>query len=335
MRSNRIARAAVAIVTGCVAFTVAIAAQSTSRAVIIDTDAGPDDLMAVAYLLGRPEVRIEAITIAFGLAHREPGASHMLRLLALAGRSDVPVYLGRELPRGTSNPFPSEWRTRSDSVTGLSLPSSSRSPARQSAADFLGERLRDRSRPVDVLAIGALTNLAEALERQPHLAAIRSLVIMGGAVEVPGNLAGGGNPANTTAEWNLYADPLAAQRVLAAGLPILLVPLDATNEVPVDGAFVREVQRATTPRGRIVAEILAGAAERINAGRYYAWDPLAAAALVDRSVIRSERLPIAVRTTSPEDGRTVRDTNGAGIDVALGADAKRFRELFLTALSPH
>jgi len=332
MPHQRLFRAAAVTLTVWVWCSAIVAAQSP-RAVIVDTDAGPDDLMAVAYLLGRPDVRIEAITISFGLAHQRAGAEHMLRLLALAGRRDVPVYLGRETPRGAHNAFPEAWRTRSDSVTGVSLPASSRLPEARSAVEFLVERLRDRSRPLDVLAIGALTNLAEAFDGQPQLAAIRSIVIMGGAVDVGGNVSGGGNSRNTTAEWNIYADPAAAERVLAAAVPVLLVPLDATNTVPIDAAVMRDLQqRTTSPLGRMVSKILVAASERVHAGVYYAWDPLAAVALVDRTVIRSERLPIRVRLLPPEDGRTARDPKGTSIDVALGADPRRFLDVFAAAL---
>lgn len=331
MKTRRLmGMAAMAVLSGYVWLTVVVAAQPPPRAVIIDTDAGHDDLMAIAYLLARPDVRLEAITIAYGLAHQEPGARNVLRLLDLAGRADVPVYLGRETPRGAHTPFPADWRSRSDEMASVSLPAPSGSPERQSAVDFLAERLRDPSRPVDVLAIGALTNLAEVIAREPKLAALRSLVIMGGAVDVPGNI---GRQGNTLSEWNVSADPGAARDVLAAGLPVLLVPLDATNRVRVDAAFQRDVQRVATPLGRVVSELLASASDRVNAGLYYAWDPLAAVALLDRSVIRSQRVSISVRLLQPEDGRTARDQKGTRIEVALGADAKRFTDLFVTTIA--
>lgn len=310
----------------------AVHAQPPARALIVDTDAGDDDLMALAFLLARPDVRIEAITISFGLAHQKPGAQNVLRLLDFAGRADVPVHLGRDTPGGAHTSFPEAWRTRSDLMAGLTLPPSKRSPDKQPAVDYLAARLRDRSRPVDLLVLGAQTNIAEVLERQSALAAVRSVVIMGGAVDVPGNV--NGTNGNTTAEWNLFADPGAARRVLSSGLSMLMVPLDATNAVHIDAAFVREVQqRAATPLGRVVAGLLAAVSSRVDAGTYYAWDPLAAAALVDPSIVRSERLSVGVRVTPPEDGRTVRDQQGPRIGVALGADQKGFLDLFLTTLA--
>ena len=327
-----IVRAVILVVCAVSISSKGVQAQPHPHPVIVDTDAGSDDLMAIAYLLTQPSVHIEAVTIAFGLADQRPGAANVQRLLDLAG-SDVPVYLGRERPRGAHTPFPREWRTASNAMKGLPLPAPQRAPAAQSAAEFLAIRLRDASRPVDVLALGACTNLAEALEGKGKLVAVRRLVLMGGAVDVPGNVETDSGRQSTT-EWNLHADPEAARRVVAAGLPLLLVPLDATNQVPIDPAFARITdQRAVTPLGRVVSALLSSKSDSVNSGTYYAWDPLAAVALIDPAVLRIERIPINVRVGAPDDGRTVRSGDGTLTDVALGADARRFREVFVGAFS--
>ena len=99
---------------------------------------------------------------------------------------------------------------------------------------------------------GPLTNLAEALERQPSIAqSIQEIVIMGGgAIQVPGNLGDGGlfQTNNKTAEWNIFVDPFAARIVFHSHIPIVLVPLDATNKVPIDLAFLREFQACSAHR---------------------------------------------------------------------------------------
>ena len=309
------------------------AVWAQARPLIVDTDAGPDDLMAIAFLLSQPAVRIEAVTITFGLADQRPGAANVQRLLDLAGRGDVPIYLGRDQPRGAHTPFPRDWRTASNEMKGLALPPPRHAPATRSAADFLKTRLRDTSRPVDVLALGACTNLADALAGNGTLTAVRRLVMMGGAVDVPGNVDTDGG-RSSTAEWNLHADPDAARRVVAAGLPLLLVPLDATNQVPIDSAFVRIVaQRGVTPFGRVVSGLLSAVEADVNRQTYYAWDPLAAVAVIDPGVLRVERIPIRVRVEAPDGGRTVRAADGTPTDVALGADARRFRDAFVGALS--
>jgi inosine-uridine nucleoside N-ribohydrolase len=314
----------------------AASASAASTSVIVDTDAGPDDVIAIALLLASPKIRLEAVCIGTGLAHVPAGAENMLRLLELAGRSDVPVYMGRATPISGSRQFPAEWRRLSDHLAGVTLPKARRAPEPRPATDFLAERLRDRAHPVDVLALGGLTNLAEAFRAAPGAArGIRQLVIMGGAVRVPGNLGEGGITQNRTAEWNFFVDPEAARRVFASGAPIRLIPLDATRRVPIDHTLARDLQSAgTPPLARAVVEVLGTVREYIDRGTYFAWDPLAAAVLIDPSVVQFQPAGVMVRQHAPEEGRTVA-LRGArrNAQVAMDADAARFRDLFIGTLS--
>jgi pyrimidine-specific ribonucleoside hydrolase len=304
--------------------------------ILIDTDAGTDDLMAIAFLASQPDVRIEAVTVVNGLAHPEAGAKNIARLLDLAGRKDIPVFAGRSTPLEGKAEFPAEWRKISDDLPGVSLPAASRQPESKRAADYLVERLRDQGRPVRILALGPLTNLAEALKREPSaVGAIEELVIMGGALRVPGNLGDGGvfKTNNTTAEWNMFIDPLAARIVFRSGIPIRLIPLDATNKVPVDSAFLAKFQAgAHTPLARVVAQVLESDRAFIEGGFFYAWDPLAAVALRHPAVVKTTKLHIDVRQDAPEEGRTVQAPGRPNVRVALDADGAAWRKLFLEAL---
>ena len=130
--------------------------------VIIDTDAGSDDIMAISLLLAHPSIRIDAITVVNGLAHVDAGARNVGRLLDLAGRKSVPVFAGRSTPLRGNNEFPAEWRKISDDLPGVSLLPATRRPESKRAADYLVEHLRAAREPVQILALGPLTNLAEA-----------------------------------------------------------------------------------------------------------------------------------------------------------------------------
>jgi pyrimidine-specific ribonucleoside hydrolase len=306
--------------------------------ILIDTDAGTDDLMAIAFLAAHPEIRIDAVTVVNGLAHPDAGAKNIVRLLDLAGRKDVPVFAGRPTPLQGKAEFPAEWRKISDDLPGVTLPASSRLPEAKRAADYLVEHLRDRSNPVRILALGPLTNLAAALKREPNMArAIEELVIMGGALRVPGNLGDGGvfKTKNTTAEWNIFIDPLAARIVFRSGIPIRLVPLDATNKVPVDAAFLTKFRSgAHSPLARVVAQVLESDRAFIDAGFFYAWDPLAAVALLHPAVVKTSNLHIDILQDPPQDGRTVQAPGRPNARVALDADGAEWRKLFLEAFQP-
>jgi inosine-uridine nucleoside N-ribohydrolase len=308
-----------------------------TRTVIVDTDAGSDDLMAIAFLLSRPDIHVEAITIANGMAHVPAGGKNVLRLLELAGRRDVPVFLGRETPLSGNAEFPAEWRQTSDDLPGVKLPKASREPESLSAADYLSKRLAEAGHPVQVLALGPLTNIAEAFTRNPRAArAGRQLVIMGGAVHVPGNLGDGGvfKTNNTVSEWNMFIDPSAAKTVFVSGAPIRLVSLDATQQVPIDMALFEEFQtRATSPLARFVSEVLATNRDLIHQGFYFAWDPLAAVALANPAVAKFRPMAIQISDVPAESGRTVEvKKDRANAQVAVDADELRFRETFMNAL---
>ena len=307
------------------------------RAVIIDTDAGADDLLAIAFLLSRPDIHVEAITIVNGMAHVPAGGRNVLRLLALAGRNDIPVFLGRESPLSGTQEFPAEWRRASDELPGIVLPEPKRSVDSRDAPDYLLKRLLDAAHPVQVLALGPLTNLAEVFSHTPRAARTgRQLVILGGAIRVSGNLGDGGlfKTDNTSAEWNMFIDPAAAKIVFTSGAPIRLVPLDATQRVPIDMALFEQFKaRASTPLANFVAQVLSTNREQIRQGYYFAWDPLAAAVLANPAVVTFRPLAIEMSGKAEELGRTVEIKNRrANAQVAIDADTLRFRDVFMTAL---
>jgi inosine-uridine nucleoside N-ribohydrolase len=309
-----------------------------SPPVIIDTDCGSDDLMAIAFLLGRKDVRIEAIAVDNGLAHVRAGATNILRLLELGGRGDVPVFIGRETPMRGERAFPDAWRKVSDTLLrDLPIPAAKHAAQTRPTANYLAARLADRSRPLRILALGPLTNFGEALQKSPDILKGVEMVIMGGAIRVPGNLGDGGafKTENRTAEWNLFVDPYADKLVFASGARIHLVPLDATNRVPINAAFLRDLQSvAHAPLGRLVAGILDREKDLIDEGSMYAWDPLAAVALVEPSVAVMTPLAIEIKQNPPEDGRTAEVKGGRpNASAALDAVPAVFRKTFLAALA--
>jgi pyrimidine-specific ribonucleoside hydrolase len=307
------------------------------RAVIVDTDAGADDLMAIAFLLSRPDIHVEAITIVNGMAHVPAGGRNVLRLLALAGRNDIPVYLGRDSPLSGSQEFPAEWRSASDDLPGITLPEPKRSAESRDAPDYLLKRLLDAAHPVQVLALGPLTNLAEVFSHTPRAARTgRQLVILGGAVRVSGNLGDSGSfqTNNVSAEWNMFIDPAAAKIVFTSGAPIRLVPLDATQRVPIDMALLEQLKsHASTPLASFVAQVLEVNRERIRQRYYFALGPLAAAVLANPAVVTFRPLAIEMSGKPEELGRTVEIKNRrVNAQVAIDADILRFRDVFMTAL---
>jgi inosine-uridine nucleoside N-ribohydrolase len=306
------------------------------RPVVIDTDMAADDWMAVLYLLRRPDVAVKAITVAGdGEAHCEPGTRHALGLVALANRGIIPVACGRATPLQGDHAFPAQWRTDVDSLLGLTLPTTR--PTQQTAVDLLTSVIGASPQQVVLLTLGPLTNVAEALQRTPALVKHLAMIyIMGGAVEVPGNIAESGvGIDNRVAEWNMYVDPHAAQMVLASGAPITLVPLDATNHVPMADSFYQRLKADhVSPVAGFVFDVLTKRYALIQSGGYYFWDPLAAAILTDDSLATFQTRALSIiETEGPESGRTQPSAGGATVRVAVSASGARFEQIFLSTLN--
>ena len=296
---------------------------------VIDTDAGPDDLMALAYLLACPKIKVEAITTAYGLAHTHQGAANILRVLALCGRTDIPVYVGQDRPLGGGSAFPSRWRQLSDTLPGVSLPSTEARPERLSAATFLQRRVRHGTESVQILALGALTNIA-ALCDVPCPLLMRT-VIMGGAFGVAGNVHDSGALLTRTAEWNMHVDPQAACAVFSSDLALFVVPLDATNQVPITARFIDHFAALRpSPLQRLTNEILAMIRPYATKGTYYAWDPLAAATMVDPTIVSTRRHPVAVALPC---GTTRAASAGPPKTIAVSADGTRWQDAFCSAFA--
>jgi len=289
--------------------------------VVIDSDMIADDWMATLFLLNDTHFTVKAITVAgTGFADCDAGVQSALGLLALTDYGDVPVSCGAASPLVGNNAPPAEWRTTIETVNGLGLPDGGE-PVEQDAVALFTSAIQDAPAPVTVLTLGPLTNVGAALEATPALAEnIEMIYVMGGAVDVGGSSV---TEENTAAEWNIFCDPHAARIVFESGAPITLVPLDATNEVPVTPEFVAQLDaKKSTPEAEFVAGLLANNAESIASGSYYFWDPLAAVVMSDPNLVTLTPRDVTVIDIpgAPDDGRIKPVANGSEILVATAPD---------------
>lgn len=315
---------------------VAPTAAPNPLPVIIDTDMAVDDWMAILYLLNRTDVTVKAIAVTgAGEAHCGPGVENALRLVHLAGKTNIPVACGRETPLEGDHTFPEEWRAHVDSFAGQDLPAAKNPNTSQDAVALLQSILTASAEPVTVLTLGPVTNIAELLRADAQAANLVEMVyVMGGAVEVPGNL-DFFIEGNKSAEWNIYVDPLAAQEMLASSIPVTLVPLDATNQVPLTLDFYDRLGwDHPEPEAAFVYEVLSGSMGMIQSGMYYFWDPLAAAILVDESIATISEMEVCVETKEGvTSGATQAQAGCPKIRVAADADQEAFEYSFIEALN--
>ena len=297
--------------------------------VLIDTDPGIDDALALLFAWSSPEIRVEAITTVAGNVPLEVASTNVLRLLALRRPSPRPVVAA-----GAASPLARALTTATryhgqDGLGDLAdWPAVEPLGESPDAVSVILDAARRHGRELTLIALGPLTNLALALKADaPAIGRVGRVVAMGGAVDVPGHV-------TPTAEFNMNVDPEAAHRVLAAGLPLDLVPLDATRQA----VLPRAGMRATLARspGPLAARIQAFSERgfRIShsdgADGIALHDPLALAVAVDPSLVKWE----AVRLTVGPDGETQRASGAPNCRIAKGVDSDRFIHVFLDRLCP-
>lgn len=248
---------------------------------LIDTDPGIDDALALFLALASPDVQLEAVTTVSGNVHVDFTTRNALTLLELAGRLDILVARGSDRPL-VRQPVIADYVHGQNGLGGVMLPDPRRQ-AMSNAVDVIIQKILEAPGEITLVAIGPLTNLALAVRREPRIAqAVREVMIMGGALRVPGNV----TPAS---EFNIFADPHAAHIVLHAGWPVRLVSLDTTNRA----VMRREQFAALAASGHPVTQCMKrmadyhfdefGKARGITA--FHMHDPLCLAAAIQPDLI--------------------------------------------------
>ncbi len=302
--------------------------------ILLDCDPGHDDALALLLALGSEEVRLLGVTTVAGNQTLERTTANAIRVLDHVGRADVPVAAGASRPL-LREPHVAVDMHGESGLDGAKLPAPGREAERAHAIDFIAATLESAAAPVTLVATGPLTNVALFLARYPDLGGrLERVVLMGGAIGL-----GNTTPA---AEFNMWADPEAAQRVLSSGLDLTMVGLDVTHK-----ALIRREQlerlRAAGAAGALVADMY-GFSLPVHERRY-GWDgapihdAVALAHVIDPSLLETAHRGVLVDTgPEPSRGRTYVDLWGrAGWErnchVATGVDAERFLALIVERVS--
>ncbi len=306
--------------------------------IIFDNDASSDDAAALIYLANRPNVNIEGVTIAgTGEAHGPNGASNIADLCYLLGKGNIPVAYGNPEPISSAGkPFPPFLRNIIDNLfVDKNVPKNPNPNMSNAAAELIKTITEHSKEKIVVLATGPLTNVAQFIQIYPQLKnKVEKIVIMGGAVKVKGNIqALDVNSDNTVAEWNIYADPKAADIVFQSGIPVVLVPLDATNQVPMTKAFYDLLSQQERPDLKLIYQMLKVVVDQFGLDfflkEFYLWDSLAAMIAIDPQLANVESMYITVIQDTAQTKQVDEIKNGYKIDVATHIpDAKNILLLF-------
>lgn len=270
--------------------------MSAARRIIIDTDPGQDDAVAILLALASPELDVLGITAVAGNVPLSLTQKNARMICELAGRPDVKVFAGADRPlvRRLVTAEHVHGRTGLD---GPELPEPGMSLQDQHAVDFIVETLlSEEPATVTLCPLGPLTNIAAALHRAPEIAGrIREIVLMGGGFFEGGNV----TPA---AEFNIYVDPHAAEIVLSSAVPIVMMPLDVTHKALTTADRVAAFRALGTRVGIATAEMLEFF-ERFDEEKYGSdggplHDPCVIAYLLRPDLFRGRRCNVAVETSS-------------------------------------
>ncbi|WP_223787379.1 molybdopterin cofactor-binding domain-containing protein [Marinicella meishanensis] len=305
--------------------------------VIIDSDIDIDDWMAMLYLLNHPDIEVLGITVVgTGAAHLKPGVHNALNLVQLAGQPELPVAIGLEQPMAYDHQFPPSIRQPVDDLFGIKIPDNPNPPV-PDALDFLRQQLTSSDAPLTILAIGPMTNLGTLLQQSPELAErIKRIVVMGGTIDAPGNVnAADPKIKNYVAEWNIYCDPVAADIVFKSGVPMTLVPLDATQHAPITPDFyTRLLQHHNSASADFVYQALTADYPFIASGDFDFWDPMAAAILTDPELGVYREVSLSVVTADNDrSGQLLIDESAHPVTACFDVNAAAFEDLFLNTLN--
>lgn len=220
------------------------------RKILIDTDPGIDDAMAIFYALESPELEVVGLTTIFGNVHTELATRNALTLLEIAGRVDIRVAQGAVAPLAMAFEGPADFVHGDDGQGNVHLPAPAATPLDIDAAQYIVDTAMAAPSEVTLVALGPLTNVAVALKIEPRLAAnLAEIVLMGGSAFLPGN-------ATPAAEANIGNDPEAADIVFGATCPVTMVGLDVTHQILMTTDDLRRIDGFSSPQAQHIAKIL-------------------------------------------------------------------------------
>jgi pyrimidine-specific ribonucleoside hydrolase len=304
---------------------------------IIDSDPGLDDALAIGLAAASPELRLLAVTTVGGNADVHRCTENALRLLGAYGRDDVPVAEGAAGAMLGAVVRATEVHGESG-IGSLQLPPTGATALPEGAVALMARLIEASPDPVAIAPIGPLTNIALLLRLYPHLAPrIAHLCLMGGSI-------GEGN-YSASAEFNIAADPEAADVVFRSGVPITMIGLDVTHQALLDRDDATALRALGNASGRIAAELTEFALDRnmewSGSTTTAIHDAVAIAHLVVPDLVAVARYHVVVDTThGPARGRTIcdglpyrlnRDGRTPNADVGIVIDRERFSRLMIEA----
>ena len=322
-------------------------AQAAQKRVIIDTDPGTDDAMAIILALNSPELKVEALTVVPGNVDGRQGLENALKIVSLAGRCDVVVAGGAQHPLNQKLITAQFWHGK-NGLADVELPPTKCKADPRFGPDLIIELVHKYPHEITLIPVGPLTNIELAVSKDPSIAGlVKDIVIMGGSIT-------GGN-VNGAAEANIYNDPEAAQVVFNAGWMVTMVGSDVGERTLITRKYLAQLQASHGPQNDFIAKIAEFYLNRSEKSGYSGaamYDPLAVGIALDPTLGTLKEMHVDVETKGEfTRGETVANRMGSNENnvlhgdhyeiegvvelkpnakVCLASDADRFLQLFVS-----
>jgi inosine-uridine nucleoside N-ribohydrolase len=333
----------------CGVFVTTAFSQGSPQRVIIDTDPGTDDAMAILLALNSPELKVEAFTVVPGNVDVREGLENALKIVSLAGRCDVPVAAGAQHPLNQKLITAQYWHGK-NGLADVELPASKCKADPRFGPDLIIQLVHQYPHQITLIPVGPLTNIALAVSKDPTIVPlVKNVVIMGGSIN-------GGN-VDGAAEANIYGDPEAAQIVFNAGWMVTMVGSDVGERTLITRKELTQLRSTHGPENDFVSQIVdfyVTRSEKSGWSGAAMYDPLAVAIAMDPTLGTLKEMHVDVETRGEfTRGETVANRTGYNennvlhgdhyeIDsllplqpnarVCLAADRDRFLQLFLSRI---
>jgi len=331
------------------AFTLASPAVAASKKIILDTDPGTDDAMALMLALNSPELDVRAITVVPGNVVAKQGLENALRMVSLANRCDIPVAAGAQHPLFQKLITAEFWHGK-NGLANIELPPSKCRVDPRYGPDLIIEMVHAAPHEITLVPVGPLTNIALAVEKDPSIVPlVKEVILMGGSIT-------GGN-STAAAEANIYNDPEAAQIVFQAGWPVTMVGLDVGDKTLFSHKYLDQLARTHGPINDFiyqVADFLVQQAAQYSLDGTPMYDPLAVGVAIDATLVTAPPMHVEVETRGDfTRGETVANRRNAvernvlhgdryiiealdkvepNAKVCVEVDADRFLQLFVSRI---
>jgi inosine-uridine nucleoside N-ribohydrolase len=264
---------------------------AAGKKIILDTDPGTDDAMALMLALNSPELDVRAITVVPGNVTAQQGLENALRMVSLANRCDIPVAGGAQHPLFQKLITAEFWHGK-NGLANIELPASKCKADGRFGPDLIIQLVHASPHEITLVPVGPLTNIALAIQKDPSIVPlVKEVILMGGSIK-------GGN-VNASAEANIYNDPEAAQIVFQAGWPLTMVGLDVGDKTLFSRKHLEQLGQTHGPVNDFiygVTKFLVELSEKFGDSGTPMYDPLAVGVAIDAALVTAPAMHVDVET---------------------------------------